>query len=112
MPVTVKSSDEIVQILSMLPLEELPPILRQGTLLRLPYLESRLLQAEERIKQFEMRYKTTISQLKTDGLPDNADHAMHEDFIEWEYWDDVLHSSEISIKQFRRLLEKIEGSLL
>ncbi|MDI6791692.1 MAG: hypothetical protein QME81_02325 [bacterium] len=109
---TVELSDEIAQMVSMVPSEELSPVFRQGALLRLPYLESRLREAEDRIKRFEMRYQTTIIRLKADGLPDDADHTMHEDFIEWEYWDDVLDRSKKAIEQFRRFLGKMEGSSL
>ncbi|MBI3800959.1 MAG: hypothetical protein HY268_28785 [Deltaproteobacteria bacterium] len=78
--------------------------------MRLPYLEGRVLQAQERIRRFEEHYKTTLENLKTRGLPENADYAMHEDFIEWEYCHDVLHETEMTVHSIKALLEKLEGA--
>ena len=36
-----------------IPTQELASILKQGAILRLPYLEGRLLQAREQLKRFE-----------------------------------------------------------
>ena len=65
-----------------LPVEELASILRQGAILRLPYLEGRLFQAREQVRRFEDKYGTTLDVLSSQGLPDDADYEMHEDFIE------------------------------
>lgn len=53
-------------------------------------LEKRLTQAMDKVQAFEARYHTTISQLEADGLPDDADYTMHEDYIEWHYWSRML----------------------
>jgi len=39
-----------------------------------------------KIKAFERKYGTTLTQLLQDGLPDDASMEMHEDFIEWSGW--------------------------
>ena len=31
-------------------------------------------------------YKTTLEKVETEGIPDDADHEMHEDYIEWSHW--------------------------
>ena len=80
-----------------LPTLELIPILRQGAVLRLPYLESRLAEAQAQIKVFEDRYTTTFDELNAEGLPDDAAYEMHEDFIEWEYWTDVMRKTAAAI---------------
>lgn len=90
-----------------LPTEELTYILRQGATLRLPYLESRLLQAQEQVGHFEDKYNTTLDALSSQGLPDDAGYEMHEDFVEWEYWNDVLHRSELAVRNVKLLLEKV-----
>jgi len=104
---------KMIKVMDMaeLPDEELASIFRQGAILRLPYLESRLLQAGEQIRRFEERYGTTLDALQSQGLPDNADYKMHEDFIEWEYWDDVLHKAEATVGNVKAILEKVEESV-
>ena len=87
--------------------EELIPILKQGAMLRLPYLESRLVQAERHIQFFEEKYATTLDVLRDQRLPDNAGYEIHEDFIEWEYWNDSLDKMHASVKQVRAMLEKM-----
>lgn len=92
-----------------IPTRELASILRQGAILRLPYLEGRLLQAREQLKRFEEQYGTTLEALRTQGLPETADYAMHEDFIEWEYYQDVQQETEMAVNSIKALLEKLEG---
>jgi len=104
--------DSIVKVLEMadLPDEELACIVKQGAILRLPYLEARLLQAREHVKSFTTKYGTTLHDLRSQGLPENAGYEMHEDFIEWEYWGDVLQETGIVVKNVKALLEKLEDA--
>jgi len=95
--------------LSVLSAEELTSIVRQGAILRLPYLEGRLHQAQEQVGHFEKKYGTIVEVLSSQGLPDNANYEMHEDFIEWEYWNDLLHKTSTTIRRVKSLLEKIEA---
>ena len=101
--------ERMIEIVDMaaLPAEELASILKQGAILRLPYLEGRLLQAREQVKRFEEKYRTTLDTLKSQGLPEAANYEMHEDFIEWEYWDDVLRETEMSVRGIKSLLERV-----
>ena len=41
--------------------------------------------AERKVREFEARHHTTLAQLSAEGLPGNADYAMHEDYIEWHF---------------------------
>lgn len=91
-----------------LPVPEFIPILQQGALLRLPYLESRLREARAQVRAFEEKYTLTLVALQTQGLPDDATYQMHEDFIEWEYWDEEVHKVAESLENVRTILEKIE----
>jgi len=104
----------VVEIREMaeLPTEELTSILRQGAILRLPYLEGRLLQASEQVKLFEEKYSITLDDLKSQGLPEDADYEMHEDFIEWEYWDDVLRETGMTVRTIKALLERVEEAVV
>ena len=38
--------------------------------------------ADQKVKYFENQYKTTLGKVETGGLPDDADHAMHEDTLD------------------------------
>jgi hypothetical protein len=94
-----------------MPTAELAAIVKQGAILRLPYLEARLLQAREHIKRLGEKYQTTVDVLKCQGLPEDASYAMHEDFIDWEYWDDVLRETETAVKSIQSLLAHLEGTV-
>ncbi len=95
--------------LSALSAEELTSIVRQGAVLRLPYLEGRLFQAQEQVGRFEKKYGTTLDSLTVQGLPENANYEMHEDFIEWEYWSDFLRKTGSTVGRVKSLLEKVEA---
>ena len=70
--------------------EDRAEILSIGAAFRRLSLEKRLARAQSKVQAFEARYHTTLNQLEADGLPDAADYAMHEDYIEWHYWSRVL----------------------
>ena len=103
----MKTTVNVVDI-AELPAREMVSILRQGSILRLPHLEARLQMAQERVNRFETTYATTLEELETQGLPDDAGYQMHEDFIEWEYWHDVATETEDIIKNVNRILSKAE----
>jgi hypothetical protein len=95
-----------VMNIAELPPQEMLSILRQGSLLRLPYLEGRLRQAKDQIRQFESTYGTTLEILVAEGLPDDAGYQMHEDFIDWEHWQDVASETETIIANVKRILRR------
>jgi hypothetical protein len=105
--------EKMVKVMDMveLPAEELSLILKQGAILRLPYLEGRLLQAKERVSRFEEKYRTTVEALRDEGLPDDAGYELHEDFIEWEYWSDVLHKTGLTVENIKVILARMEESI-
>jgi len=73
-----------------LPGEEREAIISLGATLRLSYLKKRLFLAESKVRNFEEQYSTTLAQLEAEGLPDDADYRMHEDYIMWGHWSDVI----------------------
>ena len=91
-----------------LPAREMLSILRQGSVLRLPHLEGRLRQAQTQVDRFEATYGTTLPELKATGLPNDANYQAHEDFIEWEYWYDVLRETELIVENVKKILTKTE----
>jgi hypothetical protein len=106
--------DKMVRVLDIteLPAGEMLSILRQGSILRLPYLEARLHQAEERVTYFEEKYQTTLEELSAQGLPDDADYQFHEDFIDWEYWYEARHETEMIVRNVKQILSKAEIALV
>jgi len=72
-----------------LPREERKSIISHGTALRLSDLRKRLFLAESKVRHFEEKYQVALTQLDADGLPDDADYEMHEDYIMWHHWADV-----------------------
>ena len=78
------------RIFRSLPPEDRVEILSIGAAFRRLSLEKQLAQAQSKVQEFEVRYHTTLHQLEAEGLPDDADYAMHEDYIEWHYWFRVL----------------------
>ena len=100
-----------LSVTSEIPSEELESILHQGALLRLPFLEGKLNQATARVRDFEEKHHITLSKLKQQGLPANANYELHEDFIEWEYWADTRETLHSTILKVRQLLRSTEGEL-
>ena len=90
---------------------ELVPEVRQrlvefGAPLLLTEAEGRLALAERKIEAFEKKYETTLAQLCRDGLPDDADIEMHEDFIEWSGWQRTLEEACQILASLQPLLER------
>lgn len=105
--------DAITELMegTQLPEQELASILRQGALVRLPFLEGRLQSAQTEAKRFEVKYHTTLTQLRQQGLPSDANYEMHEDFIEWEYWSDLATELKETTAQIRLLLNATANGL-
>ena len=61
-------------------------IIRHGVALRVADLEQRLFLAKSKLRAFAERYQTTLEQLDTAGLPDDASYEMHEEYIMWHHW--------------------------
>ena len=73
--------------------EERTEILSIGAAFRRLSLEKQVAWAESKMQKFEARYHTTLDQLEAEGLPDEADYTMHEDYIEWRYWSRVMEQT-------------------
>ena len=62
---------------------------------RLPlHLQKRLVHDQENVKRFETKYGVTLEKLENEGLPEDADYEMHEDYIEWHYWAGVREKTQ------------------
>jgi hypothetical protein len=71
-------------------------------------LAKRLERSEHKVREFEARYHTTVAQLEAEGLPDDADYAMHEDYIEWHYWSRVLEQTQKALNTLSVLAPAVE----
>ena len=80
---------QVEQSFLALPGEDREAIISLGTTLRLSYLRKRLFLAESKVQHFEEQYGVTLAQLEAEGLPDNADHRLHEDYVMWQHWVEV-----------------------
>ncbi|MCC7264942.1 MAG: hypothetical protein IT369_20680 [Candidatus Latescibacteria bacterium] len=69
-----------------LPPGEREVIIRHGVALRLSDLRKRLFLAQSKTRQLEEKYRTTLARLEAEGLPDDAGHEMHEEYILWRHW--------------------------
>ena len=99
MGVTALKPEMVDEVFHSLPPEGRMEILNVGIPFYRLNLEKRLERAQDKVLAFEARYRTTLRQLEADGLPDDADYAMHEDYVEWRYWSrelagaqDTLHA--------------------
>lgn len=91
---TITLEPEVLdRIFYSLPPEDRMEILSIGAAFRRLSLEKQLVRAQSKVQEFEARYHTTLHQLEAEGLPDDADYAMHEDYIEWHYWSRVLEQT-------------------
>src|SRR6185503_20179004 len=73
----------------------LPPLEREaiithGAAIRSSSLKQRLFLAQSKVRSFEEKYHTTLDVLNANGLPDQADYEMHEDYLMWMHWAEVI----------------------
>ncbi len=87
----------VSDVFATLPREDQKEIFNIGTAFRLLDLQKRLAQAQENVREFEAQYGTALDMLESEGLPEDANYEMHEDYIEWHYW--------------ARVREKTQGTL-
>ena len=71
-------------------------------------LAKRLERSEHEVHEFEGRYHTTLAELEAEGLPDDADYAMHEDYIEWHYWSRMLEQTQKALNTLSLLAPVVE----
>ena len=77
--------------------EEQAKVVEYGAMLRLADLRRQLLQAQTTIKELGAKYQTTLTQLSSEGLPDDAGYEMHEDYILWHHYTEKIVRLEKSI---------------
>ena len=93
-------------VFSSLPQDEKAAIISYGVAIRLSDLRKRLFLAESKVEHFERKYRTTLAKLDAEGLPDDADWEMHEDYILWHHWAEVIGKTREALSS----LEEIASS--
>ena len=86
-------NDMIENKFSSLSAEEKLSVISHGVALRLSEWKKRLFLAESKVRFFEEKYHISLAELDTKGLPDDADHEMHEDYIMWHHWIEVVEKA-------------------
>ena len=87
------TNESIENKFSLLPSEEKVSVISHGVALRLSEWKKRLFLAESKIRFFEEKYSMPLAELDTKGLPDDADHEMHENYIMWHHWMEALEKA-------------------
>ena len=85
----MRAKIDFTEIFQTLSFEEQNAVLSHGAAIRLSDLKHRHFLAQSKVRHFEEKYQTTLVQLESDGLPEQADYEMHEDYIMWCHWDSV-----------------------
>jgi hypothetical protein len=96
---------QYLQALSILPEEDRKAVLSVGVAFRRVDVEKRLARAQSILQDFQAKYNTTLEQLESEGLPDDADYKMHEDYIEWYHWARVAEKARKTLETLHALAE-------
>lgn len=102
----VATAKRIEALFSTLVPDEKASVISHGVALRLSDLQKRRFLAESKVQQFEEKYHTTVEDLETEGLPDDANYEMHEDYIMWCHWTEVLEETKERIASLRKIAEE------
>jgi hypothetical protein len=78
-------------------------IITHGAAFRLSDLRNRRLLAQSKIEQFEVKYGRSLAEIERDGLPDDADYEMHEDYIFWHHWTEAAQKVETEIERLEQI---------
>jgi len=105
MSITTFTPQAIEGLFSSLPQDERAAIISYGVTIRLSDLRKRLFLAESKVKHLEEKYRITLAKLDSEGLPDDADYEMHEDYILWHHWAEVIQKTREALVS----LEEIAG---
>lgn len=86
-----------------LPRVEREAIIAYGAAIRLTSLKKRQFLAESKMRHFQEKYGTSLTQLEMEGLPDDAGFEMHEDYVMWHHWQRVLSRAQHDIAQLEMI---------
>jgi len=90
---------------ALLPRQERETIIRQGVQIHLTVLRKRLFLAESKVRYFEEKYGDTLHVWDTQGLPEDADYEVHEDYVLWHHWLDTSQKVQEEIASLSGIIE-------
>ena len=96
-------NDTIEIKFSSLSTEEKVSVISHGVALRLSEWQKRLFLAESKVRHFEVKYHTSLDDLETKGLPDDASHEMHEDYIMWHHWKEAAEKARKHVVELKEI---------
>jgi hypothetical protein len=99
-------TEQIEVLFSALSPEEKVSVISRGVALRLLDLQKRRFLAEGKVRHFEETYHTTLEVLEAEGLPDDAGYEMHEDYMMWQHWTEVLQETMERIASLEKIAEQ------
>jgi len=102
----VVTARRIETLFSLLMPAEKASVISHGVALRLSELKKRRFLAESKVRHFEEKYHTTLEKLDAEGLPDDADYEIHEDYIMWHHWAEVLEETEERIASLQKIADQ------
>jgi len=94
-----------LETFSVLSEEDRRAILNVGVAFRRVDIEKKLARAQGIVEKFQAKYKTTIAELASVGLPDDAGYEMHEDYIMWHHWARVAERAQETLAVLNTLVE-------
>ena len=96
----------IEELFALLVPDEKASVISHGIILRLSALQKRLSLAESKVLHFEKKHHISLDELDTAGLPDDAGYEMHEDYIMWHHWADVVKETRERIASLKEIAEQ------
>lgn len=85
--------------------DERVKIITHGAAFRLSDLRNRLILAQSKIEHFQAKYQKSVEDIERDGLPDDADYEMHEDYIFWHHWSEAAQKAEHEIERLEQIAQ-------
>ena len=96
-------NDTIENKFSSLSTEEKVSVISHGVALRLSEWKKRLFLAENKVRVFEEKYHISLAELDVEGLPDDAGHEMHEDYILWHHWMEAVEKARNQVAELEAI---------
>ena len=78
--------------------DEKVSVISHGVALRLSEWKKQLFLADSKVRHFEKKYHTSLDELEAKGLPDDAGHEMHEDYIMWQHWREEVEKAKKQVE--------------
>jgi len=81
--------------------------IREVASVQLREKEEDLDEARKNILEFERKYHKSFADFEKE-FPKEADHRLHEDLVEWSFWNDVFEKARELVKDLKFVLGKTD----